>query len=306
MRPGFVFLVFLFALFEFSNGRREQDVDSVTAVNGVRSINEHDDNIRRRKLGAHTVGMPPEMLETVDQAMISGSCFRPHKEQTLQVAARSKSSGIPPPKPILNMGMPKCGSTSLFTFLYCAEYAVSHFFCVDKWSCASCMYANSRSGNPPLQNCGNWDAYTQLDSEGLHSCFFPQAELLEEIHDESPDATFVLTFRNVDHWIASVKKWKQASDHPPMNELLDMCYVPGKPVGKGSEDEELRHFFCSQVQRVRDFVDSHPTHTLIEIDIEDPNTAQIMADIFQVSDKCWTKSNGSGGVKNSPPPPPAS
>ena len=247
-------------------------------------------SLRQRSLHVGD-GISLDELENVQQAMESGSCFRPNTAQTLALAARSKSLGTPPTKPILNMGMPKCGSTSLFTFLYCADYSVSHYFCIDQWSCASCMYANVRSGEAPLSNCGNWDAYTQLDSEGLHSCFFPQAELLEEIHKESPNATFVLTFRNVDNWIESVNNWKRADNHPPMNELFSMCFIPGKPVGKGKEPDELRHFFCTQIQRIRDFVAQHPSHALIEIDIEDPNTGQIMADIFQVSEKCWMKTN---------------
>jgi hypothetical protein len=53
-----------------------------------------------------------------------------------------------------------------------------------------------QNGTLPLQSCGNFQAFMQMDRD----TFFPQVELLDEIHEENPNATFILMFRNMSDW----------------------------------------------------------------------------------------------------------
>ena len=52
------------------------------------------------------------------------------------------------------------------------------------------------SGSNPLKSCGNFQSFMQMDRDS----FFPQVELLNQIHNESPNATFILMFRDMSAW----------------------------------------------------------------------------------------------------------
>ena len=50
--------------------------------------------------------------------------------------------------------------------------------------------------------------WSQIDFESCdQECFFPQKDNLKEIHEQHPNATFVLTMRPVQNWIKSVNGW---------------------------------------------------------------------------------------------------
>eukprot|EP00956_Cyclotella_meneghiniana_P035479 scaffold115235_cov70-Cyclotella_meneghiniana.AAC.9 len=50
---------------------------------------------------------------------------------------------------------------------------------------------------------------------------------------------------------------------------LESC---GLPSGKGGNEVEMSSFFCNHVKNIRTFVQRHPTHTLIELDITSNST----------------------------------
>jgi hypothetical protein len=52
------------------------------------------------------------------------------------------------------------------------------------------------SGSLPLKSCGAFQSFMQMDRD----VFFPQIELLDQIHEESPNATFLLMFRGMNGW----------------------------------------------------------------------------------------------------------
>jgi hypothetical protein len=232
------------------------------------------------------------------------------------------------PLPVLNVGMPKCGSTTLYSFFQCVRFQVSH------WSRNNlesqnfrqdyeglCMRDAARVGLPPLATCaGNKDALMQMDfaspfgsakfckKKNRDNCFFPQLSLLEEIHAESPNATFVMNFRPIRDWVHSVRGWTD------FMKRFQKCHLPNLPRGfpenlddrKGVE-ESMTQFFCSHVLHVRQFVELHPSHALIELDLYDTEgTASVMDALFassssagkNESQKCWGHANLSKKKKN--------
>jgi hypothetical protein len=53
-----------------------------------------------------------------------------------------------------------------------------------------------------------------------------------------------------------------------------------------------RFLFCAVVkQHVRKFVASHPSHRLVELDVEDPTTQTALAHNFGMHPSCWGKRN---------------
>ena len=52
------------------------------------------------------------------------------------------------------------------------------------------------TGSLPLKSCDDFQSFLQMDRD----VFFPQIELLDHIHEESPNATFLLMFRGMNGW----------------------------------------------------------------------------------------------------------
>ncbi|KAL3774199.1 hypothetical protein HJC23_013376 [Cyclotella cryptica] len=199
------------------------------------------------------------------------------------------------PKPFINLGMPKMGSSSLQTFFTCGDYNSSHYEC-GKELCADCMKRAVSNSNSPLSSCGGFDAFVQMDD----GSFFPQIEYLNEIHEESPNATFLLTFRGMDGWYRSISHWPPNADttNPPlvMSNRMKRANITGLPSGVGNNVNEFSQWFCSHVNNVRDFVKRHPSHALIEIDIEDRNVGERLGKFFGIRDACWGHANKNPGL----------
>jgi hypothetical protein len=184
--------------------------------------------------------------------------------------------------PTINLGFPKSGTSSLYDYYSCGNVGSSHHKCKLE-TCGECVFANVEAGRAPLDSCGNYAFYGQLDVDGINYdsegnwpgdthalCYFPQLSALQELHDAYPTARFTLTTRPPAHWLASVVGWGSLQDR-----LVD-CNLPGLPKGKGTADE-LMAWFSSHLDTVREFVAAHPSHgPLLEIDIEDDSTGQVL------------------------------
>jgi len=230
------------------------------------------------------------------------------------------------PLPVLNMGFPKTGSTTLYQFFNCAGYKATHWRSSNEFE-GICMRDAADIGLPPLKTCApKREALLQMDVafpfgvqyhirkrnvafKQRDECFFPQLSLLEEIHTEVPDATFVINFRPIKDWLRSMIGWYSSM------ERIQSCHLPNLPSGQpygnfsnikkeditsylegndsdndnnNSTTELLRHtmtrFFCSHIIHLRNFVETHPTHALIELDLYDTNTtSRVMNLLFQPS-----------------------
>ena len=213
------------------------------------------------------------------------------------------------PLPVLNVGFPKTGSTTLHQFFVCAGYESRHWM-ADGELIAVCMRDAAEANLPPLETCvPDVEAVLQMDAQypfgyeyANHNhrlfayqhrdeCYFPQLSLLEQIHEENPNATFIMNFRPIQDWVTSMLKWYG------MMERIQSCHLPNLPYGqprgynfsslKLSDASDLlrydvKRFFCSHVIHVRNFVERFPSHTLIELDLYDTNaTSRIMNLFFQ-------------------------
>ena len=163
---------------------------------------------RRQNVTLQLIGI--ETSSTHKNVVTSASCFLPRKNAV--------SGHLP--GPFINVGMPKMGSTSLHKvklsehhyllitcslpilwsyeqYFCCGNYTSSHWECgKGKGLCADCMKKAVASGSHPLKSCGNFQSFMQMDKDS----FFPQIELPKKIHEESPNATFILMFRDMSAW----------------------------------------------------------------------------------------------------------
>jgi hypothetical protein len=152
------------------------------------------------------------------------------------------------------------------------------------------------SGSRPLESCGNFQSYMQMDRD----TFFPQIELLNEIHAESPNATLMLIFRNMSDWYRSLSYWKAGNgtrhnsaetQGKSLAERLTNANITGLPPGRGVNETEMSQFFCNHVNNIRRFVAKHPSHSLIELDIASPSNAEQLESLIGISRSCWGQSN---------------
>ncbi|CAB9506641.1 expressed unknown protein [Seminavis robusta] len=223
------------------------------------------------------------------------------------------SKSLPLPKPVIVVGMPKTGTTTIKSFFQQAGYRSSHWRCQSQLTdhnetaeeefCGTCIRNAINQSLPPLQTCGGYDMWAQLDfTLPPDNCIFPQVIYLEEIHQESPRATFLLNRRNMSHWFHSVDNFHH------LGKRLIQCQGQGGtpmlvPAFEGPEDKDAYQdaivaWNQHHVQAVREFVHRHPSHALIEIDIEDPGTAEYMASLFQTTAEFWGHKNQHKSVED--------
>ena len=192
-------------------------------------------------------------------------------------------------KPVINVGFPKMGTSSLTIFFECGNIKSSHYKCKDGSSgkripCGVCMNQAVAKGKPPLQSCGGFEFYGEMNYVTKPPCYWPQIDLLDEIHEEAPNATLILVFRDIKSWITSIRHSK-GMKVTHYFALSQYCKI-------GSTDAELETFFCNQVIRIRHFVKNHPSHRLVELKLEDTeSTSDILSKEFGIDQGCWGHKN---------------
>jgi Sulfotransferase domain len=247
------------------------------------------------------------------------------------------------PKPIINVGFPKAGTSTIFSFLHCNGLAGQHWYCCDKQEhpgvtanhrlMSRCMLENMANGTAVLEGCGDFDFYSEINgprffqdldgrnmlddgtllpvdqSKGQNArIFFPQHHHLDEIHQQYPNATFILNLRPVDAWIASVLKWKSKLEFEILNEFYfqnstRFLFGPKvKPVNEQNSPfvntnirSHLATVFEYHSRYIRDWVAQHPSHALVEVDISHNDTGRILADAFGLRQECWGHFNQNKG-----------
>lgn len=235
-----------------------------------------------------------QVIHRQPRSMIHGreADLAPNEAMSINKKKLPKRANTPSlwPNPTIVVGLPKMGTKTIHDYFVCGNInRVSHYRCADNIKCGQVIYENSLENKPPLHGTGAYNIYTQLDitantTEGL-PCFYPQVELLEELHNHHPHSTLILNKRNVTAWVASVERWFG------MQERLVQCNITGFGVGVGGTTEELKKFYESQVKRVRNFCKRYPTHRLVEVDIDSPTAGQVMQDAFGIDKTCWAHTN---------------
>lgn len=249
--------------------------------------------------------MPSTSLRDIRDDNIM-SCFEPMKKPILGVHDNSR---------ILNMGFPKCGSTSLAKLFESKPFSSSqnnkkkkirttHNHCTTKreipdvTDCGICFKRNQdRKKMPMLDNCGNFTVITQMDYTARNQCIFPQIQFMKELYEESPNATWILPFRNVQDWVRSLTNWYSGHSYSFRDRIGMWCDFPELQFfssrNKKKSDKEYYQLFCNHVIQVREFVKKNPSLSLVEFSIEDPNAGEFLESVFPgiVDSNDWTHEN---------------
>ena len=186
------------------------------------------------------------------------------KSKFVQHPARSR--------PVINLGFPKSGTTSLTKFLEKYEYNCVHWKGCYKGNCTfvgeALQEAYSRSDEKILSgSLGRYDCFTQLDrcfwlnkTSQISSCIWPQVELLQSIIYGYKHASYVLTTRDPFSWLRSVSRWSDLLERIRFSDSEGLRY--------NATDEEIVNWLIKSHVSIRSFF-QEKIHRgqLFEIDI---------------------------------------
>lgn len=141
------------------------------------------------------------------------------------------------------------------------------------------MRTNKKAKRPILEGCGDFDVYAQMDAELGSSIYLPQHFDLELLHEYAPHATFLLNLRPAHAWMKSVTNWYGLGGR-----FLRLFQVD---VDKVERNKALEEIFDNHTALVREFVRTHPSHPLVEVDISSPSAGETMATAFGIPLSCW-------------------
>lgn len=216
---------------------------------------------------------------------VNADCLQPLRNPILGVHDESR---------ILNVGFPKMGSSSLQNLFLKSGYYSRHHHCGKVGYCGDCIQQEIRNKLDPLEMCGNFTVQTQMDFHPPSRPIYPQIHYLQELYNVAPNATYILPFRNVSKWVYSLTNWNAYGRTSNYRGRFNNAVFPQlnwtKEMGKHDSDYEI--LVCNHVRNIRKFVSERPTLSLVEIDIEDPNTGEYLESIFRsVNGSFWQQTN---------------
>ena len=178
--------------------------------------------------------------------------------------------------PVLNIGLPTSASTSIADFFECAvgktSLKASHYQCeLDDGQadfCGQCVRRNIEAGLPALVGCGHYDIFAQIDGPWTGTdaeCNLPQVSHLYNLHTAYPNATFVLPLMPAEKWVDIITDWYPEGR---LRNQFSKCNLPLCPEPCVENNAKFAAFYHRHTAAVRKFVTKHPSHKLIEINVE--------------------------------------
>lgn len=226
-----------------------------------------------------------------------------HHISPTRALSASTSSQAETPGPIIVLGLMKCGTSSLRDYFRTnPSNRVSHWKCKGTAPnppryCGQCVSRNVEAGRPPLESCGDYNVWAQLDVafqpakmtkiSGIDnsSCYFPQVEALRALIDSYPTATFILNHRPAEHWLQSVIHWHD------LRSRLIRCNITGLPAGVGAKDDDMVRFYNRHTGNVLEAFPGPHRKRLVVLEVEDPNAGAVLEAAFGIPRSAWGDKN---------------
>jgi len=162
---------------------------------------------------------------------------------------------------------------------------------------ASCLSDNIAAGRPMIENCGKFVAYS--DPGGLwydknsprsgEHCFIPGLHGLDHIGVNYPNATLLHIHQNPQLWV-QVARSRQNNDF--LVRLATACRID-----RGGDFASMKTAYASDKDWIefserysvslRTFVREHPSLTLIEASLEDPNLPEVLEAATGIPGSCY-------------------
>lgn len=154
---------------------------------------------------------------------------------------------------IVNLGLPKSGTTTLARALVAAGFTVADWKLRksnQKGFVGGLMYRGYFETGDPLQYLDAYDAMSEISVVRDKCNFWPQCDfaLIQAIRTHHPGAKFLLSMRDAQAQADSMMRWSDMGTR-----RLPMATIPGLPEGYGRDIAELSHWidghyaFCHKI-----------------------------------------------------------
>lgn len=208
------------------------------------------------------------------------------------MTAPAGAPAIPEDLRVINLGLPKSGTTTLGEALKRAGMRVADWKIrrgqseTQRGFVGKLMYDGYYGSGDPLQHLYEFNAFTEIEIVREGKNLWPQTDwaLLAAIRARYPGAKFILSYRDPVKHAGSMRRWSNLG-----KTRLPGNAVPGLPEGFGARPGELERWiaghtaFCRQVfQGAGDYMD---------YDIEDPGARDRIAAFLGIDLPWWGKAN---------------
>jgi hypothetical protein len=216
-----------------------------------------------------------------------------------------KSYQLKAPLPIFDASLFKSGTTTAHQYFLCGgQRSVHHGYPYPLHKLIPARFKkigffirnNVRKGRPPFTGM-DYDIFHEPGiQEGNDLCWHPSVHALEEIYQAYPNSTILQIVRPAEKWVRSLQRYKKGA----LMRRVGSCTCKNFPrdlYGDDLTDEDFANFYTQQVERVRDFANSHPSLNYIEVELEDPDIGKILEDRVGIEASCWGHANGTPKYK---------
>lgn len=192
---------------------------------------------------------------------------------------------------IINLGLPKSGTTTLATAFEAAGLNVADWMARRDTGenigfVGRLMYKGYFKSGDPLAYMPDFDAFTEISVVRRGRNFWPQTDwaIIAAIREKHPGARFLLSARDPVQHADSIRRWSNLG-----KTRLPENHVPGLPQYHGQNPGEIERWlqahidFCRHVFRGAD--------DFLEFDIADPEAPARISAFTGVELPWWGKAN---------------
>lgn len=192
---------------------------------------------------------------------------------------------------IVNLGLPKSGTTTLATAFAAAGLTVADWMMRKPDGSKGgfvgrLMYLGYFETGDPLQYMPHCDAFTEISVVRRGRNFWPQTDwaLIDAIRRTHPGSKFLLSARDPAKHADSIRRWSNLG-----KTRLPENHVPGLPQWHGGAPGEIERWIEGHITFCRHVFDG--ADDFLEFDIADPDARNKIAAFTGVDLPWWGKAN---------------
>lgn len=198
---------------------------------------------------------------------------------------------------VVNLGLPKSGTTTLGQALKKAGYAVADHRLrrreasddpKDRVFVGNLLYQGLFEHGDPMALMPGYDAISEISFiHGRHSVW-PQCDfaLLKTLRDLYPDVRFIATRRDLEDHVMSIMGWNNLGTYRLPNSI-----VPGLPIGYGGTPEQQMRWIEGHHAALRHWFRDDPA--FLEVDVADPDARRKISAHLNRPLPWWGRANAS-------------